>query len=368
MMTDPGRHLHLAVPGLFGPLPQHAAQTVVAPEVPFLETLLARATVAPFPGLGAESLVFALFGLEIDKPADLPCAAVTRLVDGGEPDSHWWLRADPVHLHADGDRLLLFDVRRLDIHLEEARWLAAQLNGLYREQGWNLEALHPERWYLRLPPQSGLRTHPLSRVVGCNIDPFLPFGAQAQEWRGLLNEAQMLLHRSDVNQHREERGVVPINSLWFWGGGSLPEAPPARFASIKADDPLAHGLAILTGSDWRPLNERDAHLDRPGDHLVVDDSVLNAVMAADPDAWGQACEALESAWLELADELIRVGTLNSLTLYPGNGLSYRLSNPGLSRFWRRRRRRPLSEYLTRVQQDRYGTLFKPKGPRQGNVE
>jgi hypothetical protein len=39
-----------------------------------------------------------------------------------------------------------------------------------------------------------------------------------REWRRLLNEIQMVWHEHPVNIARAERGEVPINSLWLFGG------------------------------------------------------------------------------------------------------------------------------------------------------
>jgi hypothetical protein len=39
-----------------------------------------------------------------------------------------------------------------------------------------------------------------------------------REWRRLLNEIQMVWHEHPVNLARAERGEVPINSLWLFGG------------------------------------------------------------------------------------------------------------------------------------------------------
>jgi hypothetical protein len=39
-----------------------------------------------------------------------------------------------------------------------------------------------------------------------------------REWRRLLNEIQMVWHTHPVNLARAERGEVPINSLWLFGG------------------------------------------------------------------------------------------------------------------------------------------------------
>ena len=50
----------------------------------------------------------------------------------------------------------------------------------------------------------------------------LPTGEDGQAGARHLLEAQMVLHASAVNERRESRGALPVNSLWLWGGGSAP--------------------------------------------------------------------------------------------------------------------------------------------------
>src|SRR3546814_7983843 len=42
--------------------------------------------------------------------------------------------------------------------------------------------------------------------------------ANARRWRSLLSEAQVVLHNHPWNARREQSGLPPVNSLWFWGG------------------------------------------------------------------------------------------------------------------------------------------------------
>ena len=49
-------------------------------------------------------------------------------------------------------------------------------------------------------------------------------GEGAERWRALLNESQIVLHNHPINAVREARGAVAVNSLWFWGAGTLPDS------------------------------------------------------------------------------------------------------------------------------------------------
>src|SRR4030067_3850118 len=124
-----------------------------------LETMLSRAQrlCAECPR-GHEEGLFALFDLAGQENADLPIAAVTRMLDMGVIDNDWWLRADPVHLGIDRDRLILTDARRLQIAPREANRLVAEIMEVFVADGWLLKAPHPERWYPKPPRAPGL-TH-----------------------------------------------------------------------------------------------------------------------------------------------------------------------------------------------------------------
>src|SRR5690606_25085448 len=131
---------------------------------------------------------------------------------------------------------------------------------------------HPERWYLRLSADPGIRTHSLSEVIGRDVHAFLPFGESAQRWHAILNEAQMLMHGSPVNQVREQAGKPEINSVWFWGGGIVPAEASAPCEQIWSDHPLAIGLARLAAVPVSRKPDSATHwLEKaaaPGMHLV----------------------------------------------------------------------------------------------------
>ena len=107
------------MPGLFG-FVRGVEEAGCLPTVPLLETLLARARYQRTGGADLAATLFDLFGVTADKGKDLPSAALCRLGDGAEPDSEYWLHADPVFLKPDGDRLLLFDAAHLEIRKQDA--------------------------------------------------------------------------------------------------------------------------------------------------------------------------------------------------------------------------------------------------------
>lgn len=205
--------MQLIVPYLFPParLLEAAAQDL---RLPAFETLLARGRLATGAADGVEAAVCAALG--IARQQDYPIAPITLQYDGGEPGTHYWLRADPVHLRVMRDRIVLADSGVLGLSQPEADALALSI-GEHFGAAFSPQPLQPARWYLRLDQAPRLRTTPLSLAVGCDIDPLLPQGEDAMLLRTQLNELQMLLFEHPVNQAREARGELLVNSLWLWG-------------------------------------------------------------------------------------------------------------------------------------------------------
>ena len=330
--------LHLFIPGLLGAWPTDLA--VARPTVPALEWLLTRADITAVPR-SADALLFHLCHLPIPARLDLPVAALTALADGYEPGEGWWLRADPVHLRPDQRGIFLADARVLAIEPVEAASLAAAFDHTFASDGLQLQVVNPNRWYLRLADDPGLRTYPLADAIGRDINSLLPHGSNARRWHTLLTEAQMLFHSHPVNRAREERNQPLINGLWLWGGGPLVSSVRAPAASLYAHDPLARGLARQAGmaiypppdqaSDWQAASRHDP------DSLVILDLARYDRMDDDPAAWTEHIAVLERDWLEPCRRWVKNRQIQALHLYGGQGRRYSITGLARWRFWRRSR-------------------------------
>ncbi|MFT5505917.1 MAG: hypothetical protein ACI845_003517 [Gammaproteobacteria bacterium] len=56
-------------------------------------------------------------------------------------------------------------------------------------------------------------------VTGRNVNQFIEQSKQNIKWHQLINEVQMFLHQHSINEKRQFDGLLPINSIWCWGGG-----------------------------------------------------------------------------------------------------------------------------------------------------
>ncbi|VAX10110.1 hypothetical protein MNBD_GAMMA26-1291 [hydrothermal vent metagenome] len=310
------------------------------PHAPVLETFLARANVTDTGDADLESTLFTLFDVPAEQGMDLPSASICRLADGGEMDDAFWLHADPVYLKPAGDKVLLFDAGMLDIRQSDAAELALIFNRHFAQDGWLLEALSHNRWYLRLPAAPAITTRSLIDAIGRNIEQFMPAGAEASKWRSALNEVQMLFHSADVNRQRELEHLLPVNSVWFSGGGRLPEVPGNTFDRVLSDTPLALGLARLAEITSAPLSLDTLLEVRSGEQVVVYHQILRSVLDADPQGWVDAVERF-AAWGETMQKMLQKKQIDVLRLYPCDGRVYQVDRNRLRRFWVSRR--PISQ-------------------------
>jgi hypothetical protein len=306
---------HLVVPGLFWPLPE-SDQPGRLP-LPRLERLLARADQRAEPA-GLAPVLFDLFGYAVPDDADLPSAAVSLFGETGDAPDGFILHADPLQLIPDRDCLRAFALDAAPLDAEESAELLEAFNGHFGGDGTTLFSTDRGHLYLCCEADPRIRTHPLDAVLGRNLDPFLPEGEGKRQWRGLLNEVQMLCHGLAFNERREALGHAPLGGLWFSGGGVLPLARSAPIGHLVGDDRLARGLVRLS--------------EQPGgDELVVDDAPGQAVLRADGEGWRAGVSEIEDRLPDL------MATGEALHVHPCDGRVFIWEPRHDWRIWRRRR-------------------------------
>lgn len=338
----------LLIPRLFWPR-DSVEQASQALSLPSLATFLARADVARCPALTPEAWLCQAF--EVERQQDWPVAALTFGLDGGELDSAYYLRADPVHIKIGSEGLHLVNSALFDVTAHEAQALVAALNGHFGDEGIRFFAAHAKRWYAKLDRRPQLVTHSLGEVAGKSVHALLPTGADASAWRGTFNQAQMVLHDHPVNQAREASGAPEINSVWFWGGGVVPDVPGRLFDAVWADDAFATALATAaarysarvphSGAEW----QRAAAGERLESHLIMLDSISTAVTYDDRDAWRTRIAELDTGWVGPLLTALRQGRMTRLTLVTlgeQESCRFTLTRADLLKLWRRPQ--PLSAY------------------------
>lgn len=306
-------------------------------ELPSLELILSRAKRGSDKSQDPDSRLFELFGYPAQPPA---VAAVSRLIDTGQDAPEFCLRADPVCVSPDRDRVIMMGNQHLNIRQSEAEQLVQEFNQLFGEDGLRLEAAVLNRWYLITDQAAAIRTEPLQRVIGQDIHRHLPSGEASMQWHSILNEVQMLFYSSSVNQSRRNRGEAEINSLWFWGEGQLPSAQKSPWQQVWANDVLSRGLARLSGIDAYsiPVSAEDwlEEAEPGGPQLLVMDALAEASFSGDLYQWREQLKGIEEYWLSPLCEALKKKQLESLSIWSDN-VQFELSAAGLGHWWKRRR-------------------------------
>ena len=182
-------------------------------------------------------------------PRGWPIAAITRQADAGDAGDRLWLRADPAYVRVEATGARLQGWSRLGLEREEADELLSVLRPIFGDAGMELSAPTPERWYLSLARGAGLPefVEP-AEALGADLFAQLPPGPEGRRWRALFNEAQVLLHQHPRHATRLDAGKAPVNALWFWGAGSLPDSARAVSArALMSTDAELLALASLAG-------------------------------------------------------------------------------------------------------------------------
>ena len=187
-----------------------------------------------------------------------------------------WAWLTPCHWQANADHVRMADPADSQISAEESQQVMDALRAFMAEDGIALHGLQDGHWLALGAAFHQLPTASLARAAGGAVDHWLPRQPQAQVLRKLQNELQMLLYAHPLNDARAARGLLPINSFWVSGTGSLAE-------------------------------DFDAAQDDAS-------KVLDALSGLDAEAWAQAWQALDSGPIRALLEQARRGEPVTLTL------------------------------------------------------
>ena len=197
--------------------------------------------------------------------ASLPTGALTREIIAHDAGDALWLAADPAWARPDINGVRLMACGHLQLDMAEAQALAAPLLELFAEAGMQLLVSAPDRWHLRLPAGTVLPEFSTpEQAMGEDLSQHVPPGREGRRWRLLVNDAQVLLHQNPLNRTRLSSRLPPVNTLWLWGGGRLPEHAQARLQGIVTDDLVLGALAAQAGIPALARDVADASRAGPG--------------------------------------------------------------------------------------------------------
>ena len=254
--------MHLLIPYAFCNS-EGCAAALPALKLPQLEKLLGRLTPEP-PDTGDAFSLSPPHERALARALGLPLAdgmiawaaleALRSGLGGGA-----WAFITPCHWHVGSKHAAMGGPRLAGFSEPDSRTLLAAMRPYFTEDGIDLLFWQPHGWLARSELFDGLASAALERVVGRDVQSWLPRGANATTVQRLQAEMQMLLYHHPLNDERAARGLAPVNSFWLSGSGTLRELPAT-----------------------------------PADAPTVVSTLRDAALNEDWPAWAQAWSALDS--------------------------------------------------------------------------
>jgi hypothetical protein len=199
-------------------------------------------------------------------------------------DGQGWAWLSPCHWQVNSDHVRMADPSDSHISESESRALMETMRSYFAEDGIQLHDLYDGHWLAWGSVFRDLQTASLARAAGGAVDHWLPRQPQARSLRRLQNEMQMLLYTHPVNDARTSAGLLPVNSFWVSGTGTL----PVDFVPNAIDS--------------------DAHVA----------ALQKAALRDDAAAWIQAWQAIDGGALAALLQKARAGQPVELTLCSEN--------------------------------------------------
>lgn len=192
-----------------------------------------------------------------------PCPSPAALrADSTHPsESHFWVALDWCYWRVEpGGLRWLAHADALAISAAESEQLFAELQTIFSDGP--VRVLRARSGALSLLCEKSLAApqalYP-DQLLGADMKAHLPGLTIWQRW---LNEVQMQLAGSQINQDRAKNAQVPINSVWFWGAEAITTAGPSLALRYDGDDSILRARATMTAKgspvhlhDWRELDQ-----------------------------------------------------------------------------------------------------------------
>lgn len=251
-----------------------------------VRTLLRRAEQRPG---GASGFLAGLRDYFPDIDTPLPAGALTREFIAHDAGDALWLAADPAWARPDINGIRLMACGHLQLDMAQAQALATPLLPVFAEAGMQLQVSTPEHWHVRLPADTVLPEFSApEQGMGEDLSQHMPQGPAGKRWRLLLNDVQVMLHQNPLNAARHAHRMVPVNTLWLWGGGRLPELVRTELRGVVSDDVVLS--AVAQRARLEPQSRTAANIAHVSAGRLID---LQDVAAGEVEAhWWPALEPL----------------------------------------------------------------------------
>ena len=171
------------------------------------------------------------------------------------------LSVNLISLYADSQKLIMADHTGGLLEPDEGRPFLEAIAQDALEADFHLHAGRGYRGSLLWDGgPRGLELTPPHTILNREVTRYLPRGEEARRLIGLMNSTQMVLADHPLNRARKEKGLRPVNSLWFWGAGEALNLPAflERFelkGGLLSTSHALRGLGRLLGlEDLGPPN------------------------------------------------------------------------------------------------------------------
>lgn len=241
----------------------------------------------------------------------------------GDTPAVWMAGADPVYLEPRLDHLFLHAFAPGELSAAEFRAFFNHLQSTLAADGDFAFARVGAYGYLR--SDTPVETADLSPAAVDQRIPndWMPAGASAAVYRRRLSEIEMALHDHPVNATRVAAGLWPVNSLWLWGGGTLPDVERQALPPLFTNDPLLIGFWRKAGASMVALPVSVAEC------IAITEAGFATLLPMAPEV-----EPLLEPSLEALRTALFAGHLDEVRLHFANGLKVSLRRAHRFRYWR----------------------------------
>jgi len=316
-MSTSSRRVTLVSPGCFsiGPESENPGAAHVSVEQ---QDELNKATVIDTGHHTHEQAMMFWLGHPVTDAGQLPIASYKYSAETGQPVPPHLVCAELVHLQAGTDNARLHPAKALNVSIEDASAVMDTVNELIEPDGLKLFATSAGSWYLSGMPAARLDTWPAHAIANGKIAGYLPRHEKAGDWRRLITEMQMLLHSHPVNETRAQRGQMPVNGMWFWGGAEATVEPGDRleYPTVFANDAFTSGLLSALNLKALPLDKAYAEdwqaIDN--DIILLDLSIYDAWLSSNQTDISDAKNAMRENLIEPIQIAVAQGDIDCFVL------------------------------------------------------
>jgi len=323
----------IVLPGLFD-LPLHELEPeLLQQKLPHLNRILRLATAKPNQAYTIDVILNTALALHDSAlQPGLPMAQAFAVAGAGKLER--MLLCQAIHLRPDMHSTVIVPIHSNQNNLKDIDIIINDLRDLF-EVDCDITAVADGVFLLCLKEFDAPVHYPhVLSVLGKTANPFIEQSRRILPWYKLLNEIQMFMHQHDVNQQRMQRGLLAINSLWFWGAGSRPQVLDSNLAWY-CDDALLNRFAESLG--LAPLSCTEIEkIDSSRDALVIDLRLIELLKAEHVVPLEQLLLDIDSRLLMPLLAMAEKGRMQ-IVLRAGYEFDFELKPSARLKFWRRQK-------------------------------